>query len=342
MRIFVSLKSSEAILTPLSPVRRFQRLIVVISVVLFIAKMAAWALTNSVTILTDALESTVNVVAALIGLYSLRVAAKPRDADHPYGHAKAEFISALFEGILVFIAGLLVLWSAAVQLFKPHPIQSLDFGIAVVAAGGLINGLAGLYAVRTGKANRSLVLESAGRHLLSDAYSSAGAVAGLFLLRATGWIWIDSAVAALFGGIILWTGYKVLRSSFSGIMDETDEPLLKEILLLLEEHRRPNWIDLHNLRIVRYGETVHLDAHMTLPWYHLVRDADLEIQKMEALVQSRFGSTGELFIHIDGCEPFQCHLCSMPECPVRQESFKEKVVWTTESVWANAKHGKGG
>ena len=311
-----------------------------ISILLFAGKMAAWLLTHSVTILTDALESIVNVVAALIGLYSLHVAAQPRDADHPYGHAKAEFISALIEGILVFIAGLLVLYSAVVQFFHPHAIQSLDFGIAVVAAGGLINGIAGLYAVRTGKSNRSLVLESAGRHLLSDAYSSAGAVAGLFLLRATGWIWVDSAVAALFGGIILWTGYKVLRSSFSGIMDETDEPLLKEMLALLEANRRPNWIDLHNLRLVRYGETVHLDAHMTLPWYQLVRDADGEIQTMEALVQAQFGPTAELFIHIDGCEPYQCHLCSMPECPVRQETFKEKIVWTTESVWANAKHGK--
>ena len=338
--IFVLLSSLIPNSQPVSPVRRFQRLIAGISVVLFGAKVGAWVLTHSVTILTDALESTVNVVAAFVGLYSLRVAAKPRDADHPYGHAKAEFISALFEGMLVFVAGILVLWSAAAQLFRPHPILSLDIGIAVVAGAGLVNGLAGIYALRTGKRNRSAVLLSAGRHLLSDAYSSAGAVAGLFLLRATGWRWVDSAVAALFGFVILWTGYKVLRHSFSGIMDETDEPLLKEILSLLEAHRRPNWIDLHNLRLVRYGETVHLDAHMTLPWYHLVRDADLEIQKMEALVQSRFGSTAELFIHIDGCEPYQCYLCTMPECAVRQEAFKEKVVWTTESVWANAKHGK--
>ncbi len=322
-------------------VRKVQLLIALLSAVLFVGKMAAWLLTHSVTILTDALESTVNVAAGFIGLYTLRIAAKPRDADHPYGHAKAELISAAIEGVLVLVAGVLVLYGAAVQLFRPQAIHSLDTGMIVVAVAGALNYAAGVYAKRQGRRHHSLVVQSAGVHLRSDAYSSAGALLGLLLIYITGWGWLDSVVAAIFATFILRAGYRVVRASFAGIMDEADVPLLSQILRVIEAARRPRWIDLHNLRVVQYGDKVHLDAHMTLPWYDTVQEADAEIQALEQVVKKDFGASAELFIHIDACQPYQCKLCTVAPCPVRQEPFQKQIPWTLETVWEDAKHGKG-
>ena len=310
------------------------------SVVLFAGKLWAWFLTHSVTVLTDALESTVNVLAGFIGLYSVRVAARPRDADHPYGHAKAEFVSAAFEGLLIFIAGLLILYSAAVQLVHAQKPHTLDAGLWIVGISGAINWLLGSYAVTIGKRERSLTVESAGRHLRTDAYSSAAVIGGLALLLITNWYWLDGAVAAVFGIVILVTGYRVLRRSLAGIMDEVDLPLLKDVVQVLQENRKDSWIDLHNLRVLRYGDVLHLDAHMTLPWYSRVRDADEETHVMEALIQKHFGGAAEIFVHIDGCQYYQCKLCAVKDCPVRAESLKERLEWTLENVWADSKHGK--
>ena len=319
---------------------RLQRYIAIISVVLFLAKLLAWYLTNSVTILTDALESTVNVIAGFIGLYAVVLAAKPRDLDHPYGHGKIEFVSAAVEGALIFIAGLMIIYQAIGQLIHPKPLQKLDIGIYLTAATGVINFLVGTYAVSVGKKNRSLTVEAAGKHLRSDAYSTLAIVIGLLLLLFTGWQWMDSAVAILFAVIILVTGYKLIRRSMAGIMDEADTVLLDQVIKMMQENRKAQWIDLHNLRVIQYGDVMHIDAHMTLPWYHQVTDAEREIHAVEELTQATFGNRVEVFIHVDACMPYQCKLCAVPECPVRHEGLQKILVWTVDNVLADSKHGK--
>src|ERR1700712_3904714 len=185
-------------------------------------KVIAWYLTGSVAILTDALESTVNVVAGLIGVYSLYVSAKPKDTDHPYGHGKAEFLSAAVEGTLISVAGVIIVYEAVNNLLHPHTIQKLDYGIWIVAITAVINYVAGSICIKTGKKNNSLALTASGRHLQSDTYSTLGIIAGLLLLYFLKLWWIDSAVAILFAFIIFFTGYRIVRSSVSGIMDEAD------------------------------------------------------------------------------------------------------------------------
>lgn len=320
---------------------RLQRYIAIISVVLFLAKLLAWYLTNSVTILTDALESTVNVIAGFIGLYAVVLAAKPRDLDHPYGHGKIEFVSAAIEGALIFIAGLMIIYQAIGQLIHPKPLQKLDIGIYLTAATGVINFIVGTYAVTVGKKNRSLTVEAAGKHLRTDAYSTLAIVIGLLLLLFTGWQWLDSVVAILFAVIILVTGYKLVRRSMAGIMDEADTVLLDQVIKVMQENRKAQWIDLHNLRVIQYGDVMHIDAHMTLPWYHQVTDAEREIHAVEELIQATFGSRVEVFIHVDACMPYQCKLCAVPECPVRHEGLQKILVWTVDNVLADSKHGKG-
>ena len=326
-------------LPTLSP-KQTQRAIAAVSVVLFAAKMAAWWITGSVMVLSDALESVVNILAGFMGLYSLHLAAKPRDADHPYGHGKVEAFSAGIEGTLITIAALLIVYGAVVHLLRPHPLQRLDFGAVILAASGVVNWALGRYAVGIGKAHRSLTVEAAGRHLQTDAWSTAALVGGLLLLILTGWLWLDSVIALAAAAFILRTGFLLLRRSVGMLMDESDASLVREVIAVLQNHRAPQWIDLHNLRVIQAGNALHLDGHMTLPYYFDVRAAEIELHALEDLMRRHFGDRAELFVHIDGCMPYQCKLCAVPDCPVRQEALRERLEWTLENVWEDSKHGK--
>ena len=319
---------------------RIQRYIAILSIVLFFGKIIAWYLTHSVTILTDALESTVNVIAGLIGLYSIILASKPRDLNHPYGHGKAEFVSSAIEGSLIMVAGLMIIYEAVAKLIEPEPIHSLDVGIWLVAVTGVLNYIVGAYAERVGKANKSLVVESAGKHLKTDAYSTVAIIIGLVLLLLTGWQWLDSVVALIFSFVILTTGYKVVRRSMSGIMDEADEKTVLELIDLLQKNRKDDWVDLHNLRVIDYNDRMHIDAHLTLPWYHEVKDAEREIHALEDMIAAHFGNKIEVFIHIDACQEYSCRLCAKRDCNVRQHPFVEQELWNVNNVWTDAKHGK--
>ncbi len=317
---------------------KIQKRIAALSILLLIAKVFAWYLTGSVAILTDAFESIVNVIAGLIGVYSLYVSAKPRDQDHPYGHGKAEFISAAIEGALIAIAGFIIIYEAINNLIHPHTIKKLDYGIILVAVTGLINYFAGAVCIKTGKNNNSLALISTGKHLQTDTWSTVGIVVGLILILITDLVWLDSVVAIIFSVFIIFTGYKILRSSIAGIMDEADTELLKKMVHKLNEKRSVNWIDLHNLRVIKYGSTIHVDCHMTVPWYLNVHEAHKEIDAVADLVKNEFGESVELFIHTDGCLEFSCRICSKFECTVRQHAFVKKVEWTMENISTNRKH----
>lgn len=315
-----------------------QKIIAIISIVLFLVKISAWVITSSVAILTDALESIVNVVAGLIGLYSLTVSAKPRDIDHPYGHGKVEFISAAVEGTCIALAGVFVIYEAGLNLFIPHDIKKLNFGIMLIGGTAIVNYVAGIFCERTGRKNNSLALISSGKHLKSDTYTTAGIIVGLILLYLTKINWVDSAVAILFALIIIYTGVKIVRSSIAGIMDEADDNLLKNLVNTLNKKRRINWMDLHNVRIIKYGAILHLDCHLTVPWYFNVHEAHREIDELSQLVREDYGESVELFVHSDGCLEFSCQICHKADCPVRKHPYLRTVEWTVENIRLNVKH----
>lgn len=317
---------------------RLQRNIAILSVALLLIKIFAWFLTNSVAILTDALESVVNVVAGFLGLYSLYVSAKPKDVDHPYGHGKVEFISAAIEGTLIAVAGLLIIYEAILNLREPHEIRKLDYGIYLVGGSALVNYIAGVLCEKTGKKNNSLALIASGKHLKTDTYTTAGIVVGLILLQFTQLTWIDSVVAILFSIIILYTGYKIIRSSVAGIMDEADNELLEKMVGVLNKNRRENWVDLHNLRIIKYGPTLHMDCHLTVPWNLNVHEAHEEIDALSGLVRENFGESVEMFVHSDGCLDFSCAICDKKSCPVRKSPFEKRIEWTMENISRDNKH----
>jgi cation diffusion facilitator family transporter len=317
---------------------RTQKLVALVAVVLFVIKIIAWVLTGSVAVLTDALESTVNVVAGFISLYSLYVAAKPRDADHPYGHGKAEFISAAVEGSLIFVAGIIIIYEALNQFIHPHEIKELDKGIYLVAFTALVNYATGWYCVRRGKKNNSLALVASGKHLQSDTYSTIGIIIGLILILVTGIQWLDGAVAIFFAFYIMYTGYTIVRSSLEGIMDKADLELLQKMVDLLNQNRHKDWIDLHNLRIIKYGSILHMDCHLTVPWYLNVHQAHNAVDALSKLVKDEFGDSVELFVHTDGCLDYSCRICTIDQCSVRKLPFEQKLDWTIENISSDLKH----
>lgn len=317
---------------------RIQKLVVGIALLLFVAKLAAYLLTHSIAILTDTLESTVNIIAGFIGLYSLFVAAKPRDTDHPYGHGKAEFLSAAIEGTLILLAALLIIYKAIENFIHPTTLHQLDWGILLIAATALVNFIVGQVSLRQGKKNNSLALIASGRHLQSDTYSTLGLIAGLALIYFTGLPWLDGAVAILFATFIGYTGYKILRSSIAGIMDEADIQLLEKMVQVLNANRQTNWVDLHNLRVIKYGGQLHIDCHLTVPWYLNVHEAHREIDTLTNLIRENFGSSIEFFVHSDGCLDFSCPICSKPDCAVRKAPFQKQIEWNLRNILSNQKH----
>ena len=306
--------------------------------VLFIVKISAYYFTHSLAILTDALESIVNVLAGFIGLYSLYIAAKPRDFEHPYGHGKAEFVSAAVEGGLIVAAGIMIIYETISNLIKHSNLESLDTGLILIALTGLVNYIAGSVCIKMGEKNNSLALIASGKHLHIDTYSTLAIIVGLGLMLLTKLYWLDKAIALFMGFFIIYNGYKIIRSSLAGIMDEADIELLNRFIGELNNNRQENWVDLHNLRVIKYGSLLHIDCHFTVPWYLNVHQAHNEIDALAALIKDKFGDAIELFVHTDGCLPFSCSICTKTDCAVRELPLKKRLDWSLENTISNKKH----
>ncbi|MFP5416406.1 MAG: cation diffusion facilitator family transporter [Actinomycetes bacterium] len=179
---------------------------------------AAW-LTGSVGLLSDALESTVNLVAALVALWALAVSGKPADHNHDFGHGKAEYMSSLVEGALIFVAAASIIVTSIRRFIVPQPVEALGWGLALSVVATVLNLVVGLVLIRVGTTHRSITLEADGHHLLTDVWTTVGVIAGMALLLVTGWVWIDPLIALLVGLNILWTGGKLVRRSAVGLLD---------------------------------------------------------------------------------------------------------------------------
>lgn len=318
--------------------RKMQSIAIYVGLSLLVVKFIAFFITNSNAILSDALESIVNVGAGIFGLYALTFSNRPQDKDHPYGHGKIEFLSAGFEGGLILLAGIGIVIKGVYNLIEPHELQNLRLGAILAGFAGLVNFVLGFILENKGRKNNAIVLIAGGKHLKTDAYSSVGLIIGVILTLWTGYIWIDNIMAILFGCIIIYTGYKVLRRAFAGIMDEQDYDLIENLVTRLNARRADDWIDVHNLRIIKYGSKLHVDCHMTIPWYYEVKEAHEVIKEFEDTVKELERDTFELFVHADPCRPVSCSLCKKDNCAVRVHPFKAQIPWTVDNTMDNQKH----
>jgi len=212
--------------------RRLLMASIVVAMVTIALKTGAWWITNSVGLLSDAMESLVNLASAVFGLVMVTIAARPADDDHPYGHHKAEYFSSGFEGILIIAAALGILWAAGQRLLEPHPIQQVGWGLALSVASSALNGLLAWVMFRAAKEHRSIALEADARHLVTDVWTSVGVVIGIALVSFTGWLWLDAIVAMGVAVNILREGVDLMWRSSQGLMDEALEP---EVMTTIEQ-----------------------------------------------------------------------------------------------------------
>lgn len=312
--------------------QRIQLWIVIISIALLVGKFVAFWLTNSIGVFTDAMESIVNVAAGIISFFSLRWAARPSDRQHPFGHGKVELISASVEGILIALAGGFIIYEGVNRIFIETIVQKLDIGIMVVAAAGLVNYIMGAYSIKMGRKYDSIALVAGGRHLQSDTYSTIGLVAGLILLRVTELHWIDGALAIIFGAIIFFTGASIIRKTVANLLDRADDVLIANFVEQVNKKRQPDWIDIHNTKILKYGSYLFIDCDLMLPWYYNIVQSHDACDALKAALAPSYGNKLQLSIHSDPCNTSHCQRCAVPNCPHRKSEFTEQYPITADNI----------
>ncbi len=323
----------------------FQKVIVVLGFSLMAVKFIAYWLTESVAILTDATESIVNVVAACIGMYALYLSAQPPDRSHPFGYGKIEIISSAIEGTMIIIAGGLVILESIDSFFNPGEIQQLDVGLVLVALAAVANYVVGRMAIRKGRKNRSPALEASGKHLCSDTYSSIGIFIGLgvvYLAESMGhdMRWLDSSIAVVFGIIIMVTGIGVLKKSAEDTMDRADESLLSDVSALICEYRHDDWIDVFNLRLIKYGPKIYIDMKIVLPKSMTIGQEDMELREVTDAVRGKFGDNVEMSITAVPCREYDCAHCER-NCFERKSEFVSLMDWNSKMLCYGKPHCHG-
>ena len=304
----------------------------IVASVLLAAKYQAYRMTGSAAVLSDALESIVNVVAAVFALGGLVFAGRPADRNHPYGHGKIEFFSAAFEGGLIAFASVLVVYGALRSLIQGPEVRQIGQGILIVLGSALVNLALGGYLVRTGRRHRSLTLVADGQHVLADVWTSGGIVIGLGLVRFTGLAWLDPVVALLVALWLMWTGFKLVRHAAGGLLDEEDPALLNSVLAALQHHLGNGVIRVHHLRAIRSGRFQHVEAHLVVPEFWSVERAHDLSEEVAARTMRDLGAEGEMVFHTDPCHRIYCAVCDLADCPIRREPYRGTIPMTLEEA----------
>ncbi|AVA22351.1 MULTISPECIES: cation diffusion facilitator family transporter [unclassified Rhizobium] len=261
-------------------------------------KMVAWWVTGSVALLSDGLESFVNVVAAFIAFFVIRYAQKPADHDHPFGHHKAEYLSAVTEGAMIVVAALMIVQEAVGHLSNPQPLQAPALGLAINFAAGIINALWALTLIRAGHEHRSPALTADGQHIMSDVYTSVGVLIGLLLALGTGYPIFDPVLAILVAVNILYQGWKVISNSIDGLMDKAvlpeEEAVIKEAIAT---HANGS-LGVHDLKTRRAGAVTFVDFHLVVPAAMPVREAHRICDRLEDAIRA-IHAGAEITIHVE-------------------------------------------
>jgi cation diffusion facilitator family transporter len=303
----------------------------IIGIGMFLGKTTAYLLTNSAAIFSDAAESVVHVLATSMALFSIYLSSKPADKTHLYGHGNIEYFSAGTEGLLIVIAAIVIIYTAVLEIVNGSNLKQLDIGVAIVAAAGGINLFLGIYLVRTGKNTNSLTLVADGKHVLTDSYTSIGVLIGIILVMSTGFELLDPFFAIAVAVNIIFTGYKLVRESVGGLMNETHPETLQKISDQLIKFKKDYWIDLHELRFWRSGDKMFTDFHLILPWYFTIQQSHTEENEIEDLLLKEFPNT-QLKIHFDFCIPELCKFCGFKSCNVRTEDKSENFEWDVSKL----------
>jgi cation diffusion facilitator family transporter len=298
---------------------------------MFIFKFSAYLITGSAAIFSDAAESVVHVLATSMALYSIVLSSRPPDKSHLYGHGNIEYFSAGIEGALIIIAGFVIIYEGVNDIIRGPELQKLGTGIIIISTAGVINLFLGWYLVKTGKKTNSLTLIADGKHVLTDSYTSLGVIVGITLVIITDIVYFDPIFAIAVALNILVTGFKLIRESVGGLMNETDPEILKKISGRLISIRKPYYIDIHELRFWKSSEDVFIDFHLTLPYYFNIKESHTEEEFITDEVKSELPNA-QLKIHLDFCVPQLCKYCGHDKCHVREHDNTDKVKWDVNKL----------
>ena len=271
---------------------------IVVGLVVLALKVLAWWITGSVALMSDALESTVNVATAIAALIAIRIAAKPADQDHPYGHHKAEFFSAVLEGVLIIVAALVILRESYHGMMNPRIMDAPAEGLAINAAAGVLNAVWCWVLITQGRRHQSPALVADGKHLLSDVITSGGVIIGVLLAVTTGYAILDPMLAAFVALNILWSGWKLMSTSLSGLMDESVSQDLMQLIRDTIAERAEGAIEAHDLRTRHAGRATFIDFHLVVDGETSVAEAHQICDRIEAALKAKL-TEAQITIHVE-------------------------------------------
>ena len=286
-----------------SSLRKFVYLSIVAALATITIKLTAYFLTNSVGLLSDGLESCVNLVAAIVALIMINLAEKPADEGHAYGHNKAEYFSSAIEGGLIVLAAFAIIWSAVPRLIHPQPIENVGIGLLVATGASLINLAVGLVLIRNGKKHHSITLEADGKHLMTDVITSAGVLIGVGLVQLTGWMILDSMVAIGVALNIIWTGYSLMKRSAMGLLDTAIPGEETDIVIQAIEKYKSENIRFHSLMTRQAGQRKFISFHLLVPDAWSIKKGHDLSENIEKEIRNLFpGSPVNVFTHMEPLE----------------------------------------
>jgi len=293
---------------------------------MFAAKTTAYFLTHSTAIFSDAAESVVHILATSMALYSIILSAKPADDSHPYGHGNIEYFSAAIEGLLIIIAAIFIIETSISAIISGTELRKLDIGVIIISVAGFANLGLGLYLVATGKKTNSLTLIADGKHVLTDSYTSIGVIIAILLVMLTNYTLLDPIIAILVALNIIFTGFSLIRESVGGLMVANKPEILEAIAKRLVEIRKNYWIDIHELRFWKSGESVFIDFHLIFPYYFNIKKSHTEEREIKDNLKITFPEA-QIKIHFDYCKPELCKFCKYNECRERTTEFSRDINW---------------
>jgi cation diffusion facilitator family transporter len=288
--------------------RKFIYLSIIASVATIAIKFLAYFITNSVSLFSDALESCVNLVAAVFALIMLTIAEKPADEEHAFGHHKAEYFSSAIEGSMIILAAFSIIWSAVPRVIHPQPLENIGIGLLIAAGASVINLVVGLILIKKGRRNNSITLEADGKHLLTDVYTSAGVFIGIGVVKLTGLIVLDGIVAIGVALNILWTGYQLMRHSAMGLLDSgIPEAERLKIIKTLESLKSLN-LEYHSLMTRQAGQRKFISIHILSPGKWTIQEGHDMLEKIEKSIRELFDVPVTVFTHLEPVEdPVSMH-----------------------------------
>ncbi len=302
-----------------------------IGFIMFFLKIFAFIVTGSSAILSDAIESIVHIFATSVAFISLLISLRPPDESHPYGHGKIEYFSAGFEGGLIIIAAASIIFFAVEDLIFGVELQKLDVGAVLIFAASMINLGLGLFLIKIGKRTNSLILEADGKHILTDSITSIAVLVSIIIVMITGFKILDPIIAIVVALNIVVTGYKLVRQSFRGLMQERDEELIEKIIPALNKIRQDDFIEIHKLRAWSAGNYHYVDFHLIIPsFYSIEKSHSIQTYLTESLRQN-LNANLQTMIHFDPCKPSYCTYCSKKDCEIRKAAFNSHIEWTKEN-----------